>query len=151
MYLENASLLKLHINKHHMTERKQVWTSGRTYNNSILEDQTPYRFLKSNEYNPMRNNFGQQFLCLLGCPPTEEKDKMLTGKEIREHYIFNHSFEDLKLWGMNRELLKQEMGLESRYMEDYGSIDVNDTFRGISYNENPLNSHIDANAMEVNQ
>ena len=62
---------------------------------------------------------------------------LTTGKDIREHYIRHHSFEDLKLWGFNKELLKQELGMqESRYQEDFVKIfDVNDTFRGIEFNE----------------
>ena len=42
-------------------------------------------------------------------------EKMSTGKEIREHYINCHTFEELKNWGYNKELLKQELGLQNTY------------------------------------
>lgn len=89
-----------------------MWSSGRIYGNEIVEDQTPYRFVKTNEYNPVRGQIGSQYMCLCGCPPQFERSKMLiTGKDIREHYINFHSFEELKLWGFNKELLKQELGM----------------------------------------
>ena len=132
MYFETTTAVKQHINKHHMQEKKQQWTSGRFYNNEIIEDQTPYRFLRTNEFNPDRSNLGMQYLCLLGCPPSEEQNKMLlTGKDIREHYIVRHTFDELKMWGYNQELLKQEIGLNSNYMHTYANVDVNLTFRGL--------------------
>jgi hypothetical protein len=61
---------------------------------------------------------------------------LINNKQIRNHYITTHSFEELKLWGINLELLKQELGLPNRYQEDYvKKYDVNDTFRGIETNE----------------
>jgi hypothetical protein len=45
----------------------------------------------------------------------ERNKQMLTGKDIREHYVNKHNFEELKLWGINQELLKQELGLDCRY------------------------------------
>ena len=45
---------------------------------------------------------------------------MLTQIQIREHYVENHTFDELKMWGFNLELLKQELGYkDSRYMRDY--------------------------------
>ena len=77
---------------------------------------------------------GKQYMCQ---PEVERSKQMLTGKDIREHYVEKHDFEQLKLWGLNKELLKQELGYpESTYQEEFvQKFDVNDTFRGIEYNE----------------
>ena len=104
-----------------MNEKEQLWSSGRIYLNEIVEDQTPYKFLRSNEFNPHNNSIGGQYICLAGCPIQMETHKQLTtGKDIREHYIKYHSFEELKLWGYNRELLKQELGMkDSTYQKEF--------------------------------
>ena len=36
-------------------EQPKLWSSGKVYNNQIIDDQTPYKFLRSNEYNPTDN------------------------------------------------------------------------------------------------
>jgi hypothetical protein len=82
--------------------------------------------LRSNEFNCHNNSIGGQY-----------RWSLTTGKDIREHYIKYHSFEELKLWGYNRELLKQELGMkDSNYQKDFvQKFDINDTFRGIEVNE----------------
>jgi hypothetical protein len=49
--------------------------------------------------------------------PVKNEARILTKNDIRIHYINNHSFDVLKLWGYNKELLKLESSLSNDYAE----------------------------------
>jgi hypothetical protein len=53
-----------------------------------------------------------RYVCLLGCPLEEGQGLQRSEDYMKIHYVFYHGQEELKMWGINRELLKTQLGGE---------------------------------------